>query len=87
MRCSCARLASYRPPCKPVSAAPGRPLDGLTADEQLEVAGQLRVGILQAARHPFARSAGDRAAYDTLCDTVEEWVTTEVYKLRFARTQ
>ncbi len=65
----------------------GEALDGLTADEQLEVAGQLTVGIVRAARHPFARSAGDRAAYDPLCDTVEEWVTTEIYKLRFARTQ
>ncbi len=65
----------------------GKVLDGLTADEQLEVAGQLTVGIVKAARRPFAGSAGDRAAYNTLCDTVEEWVTTEIYKLRFARTQ
>jgi hypothetical protein len=53
-------------------------LDGLPADVQLEVAGQLTVGIVKAARHRFARSAGDRAAYDTPCDAVEEWVTTEI---------
>jgi hypothetical protein len=65
----------------------GEALEGLTADEQLEVASQLAVAILKAARHRFEGSAGDRRAYDTLCAAVEEWFTTEIAPLRFARMQ
>ena len=60
-------------------------LDGLTADEQLEVACQLVVGVLKAARSRFESSQEDRAAYDTLCDGVEEWLGAEIGPLRFAR--
>jgi uncharacterized membrane protein len=60
-------------------------LDGLTADEQLEVACQLVVGVLRAARRRFESSQEDRATYDTLCDTVEEWFRAEIGPLRFAR--
>ena len=41
----------------------GEALKGLTADEQLEVAGQPTVAILKAARRRFEGSPGDRTAY------------------------
>ena len=62
-------------------------LDGLTADEQLEVACQLVVGVLKAARPRFESSQEDRAAYNTLCDAVEEWFRAEIGPLRLARPQ
>jgi hypothetical protein len=39
-------------------------LDALMADEQLEVACQIVVGILKAARHRFEGSQENRAAFD-----------------------
>ncbi len=62
-------------------------LEGLQADEQLEVACQMVVGILKAARHCFEGSRGDQAAYSALCDAVREWFQDEITPLRFARTQ
>jgi hypothetical protein len=55
------------------------------ADEQLEVACQLVVGVLMAARPRFENSQEDRAAYDTLSDAVEDWLCAEIAPLRFAR--
>ncbi len=40
----------------------GEPPEGLTADEQLEVASQLTLAVL-ASRHRFEGSQGDRRAY------------------------
>jgi hypothetical protein len=54
-------------------------------DEQLEVACQLGIGILKAVRSRFATSRENRAAYDTLCDDVEEWLRTEITPLRCLR--
>jgi hypothetical protein len=60
-------------------------LDGLTADEQLEVACQLVFGVLKAARLRFEVAQEHRAAYDTLCAAVEACVQTEIARLRFTR--
>ncbi len=62
-------------------------LEGLTADEQLEVASQLTMAILKAARQRFEASQGDRHAYNTLCDRVVEWFGEEIAALRFGRVQ
>jgi hypothetical protein len=35
----------------------------------------------------FEASASNRPAYDILCDTEEEWLTTESAPLRFGRKQ
>ncbi len=60
-------------------------LDGLQTDEQLEVACQMVVGILKAARPCLEGSPGDQAAYNALCDAVTEWFQDEITPLRFAR--
>jgi ribosomal protein S12 methylthiotransferase accessory factor YcaO len=60
-------------------------LEGLQADEQLEVACQMAVGILKAARPCFEGSPGDQAAYNALCAAVTEWFQDEITPLRFAR--
>jgi hypothetical protein len=60
-------------------------LDGLMADEQVEVACQLVVGVLKAARSRFDGSREDRESYDVLCDAVEDWFQTEIAPLRFTR--
>ncbi len=65
----------------------GEALEGLTADEQLEVASQLTLAILKAARQRFESSREDRAVYNTLCNRVEEWFSTEIAALRFGRVQ
>lgn len=65
----------------------GEAVEGLTADEQLEVASQLTMAILKATRHRLEGSREDRVAYDTLCDTVEEWLTSGIAPLRFGRVQ
>lgn len=55
------------------------------ADEQLEVACQIVVGVLKAARHGFEGYQENRAAYDELCDAVEDWFQAEIIPLRFTR--
>lgn len=40
-----------------------------------------------AARPRFETSQEDRAAYDTLCGALEDWLRAEIAPLRFARTQ
>ncbi len=65
----------------------GEALEAMSADEQLEVSAQLTLAILKAARHRFEGSEGDRHAYDTLCDRVVEWFSTEIAALRFGRVQ
>ena len=55
------------------------------ADEQLEVACQIVVGILKASRPHFGEAQGGRVAYGAVCDTVEEWFQDEIAPLRFAR--
>jgi len=62
-------------------------LDGLMADEQLEVACQLVMGVLKAVRSRFENSPANRAAYNTLCDAVGDWLQAEIGRLRFARPQ
>jgi hypothetical protein len=63
----------------------GEALHLFTADEQLEVASQLTMAILKAARHRFEGAREDRAAYDALCDRVQGWFQDEIAPLRFAK--
>ena len=60
-------------------------LASLRVDEQLEVACQLVVGILKASQPHFGEAQGGRAAYDALCNAVEEWFQDEIDPLRFGR--
>ena len=60
-------------------------LDGLTADEDLEVASQLVVALLKVSRPRFADSPEHRVTYDGLCDAILDWFRREVNRLRFAR--
>lgn len=62
-------------------------LDGLNAQEQLELACRTVVGVLKAARSRFERTREDRGSFDVLCDAVEDWFFAELAPLRFARTQ
>ena len=61
-------------------------LEGLTANEQPEVACQRVVGILKACRPRFGEAQGGRAAYDTLCGALEEWLRAEIAPLRLPRS-
>jgi hypothetical protein len=60
-------------------------LDGLTAEEDLEVACQLVVALLKISRPRFAGSPDHRVAFDGLCDAVVDWFRREVNRLRFVR--
>ncbi len=51
------------------------------------MASQLTLAILKAARQRFEASQGDKRAYDTLCDRVEDWFMEEIAALRFGRVQ
>ncbi len=62
-------------------------LDGLTAEEDLEVASQLVIALLKVSRPRFAGSPEYRDTYDGLCDAVLDWFRREVNRLRFARLQ
>jgi hypothetical protein len=62
-------------------------LDGLDAKDQLNLACRTVVAVLQAARPQFTESAQDRAAYNTLCDAVGQWLRREIGLLRFAQMQ
>ncbi len=60
-------------------------LDGLTADQDLEVASQLVVALLKISRPRFADSPEGRVTYDGLCDAVLDWFRREINRLRYAR--
>lgn len=62
-------------------------LEGLNAQDQLELACRTVVGVLKAARPRFEGSREDRESFDVLCDAVEDWFLEELAPLRFARTQ
>jgi hypothetical protein len=55
--------------------------------EQLELTCRNLAGVLIAARPRLEGTRDNRETYDTLRDAVQEWVCTEITRLRFKRPE
>jgi hypothetical protein len=54
---------------------------------EMEMTCRQAVGILRVARPLFDGTQTRREDFDLLCNSVEEWLRTEIGRLRFARTR
>ena len=61
-------------------------LDGLSAREQLHMAGYLAGAVLTTTRPRFEKTREERAAFDRLCEDTLAHLRTVIEPLRFSRS-
>ena len=61
-------------------------LDGLDGYDQLEITCRHVVGLLRSYRSAFTASQERREDFDVLCDSLMDWLETEIAPLRFGRS-